>query len=142
MALFPKLAAGALLIGALAACVPPVGRGPETPIGKGTGPELIVRFSKTGQEARTMLEYLAASCWLDGVVGGAQLIVDRQSGGVVIVDDTKDLVAAEFLRPKDGRSRIRLTGPAIRNPATADRLVATLDRAVKTGETTCPRLAG
>jgi len=106
------------------------------------GPDLIVQVSSTGQKARTLIEHVAARCWLDGIVGGAAMVVDRQTGRVIIVSDTEDLLAADFLRPAGGRSRVRLSGPVISDPAKARRLVQTLDHAVKTGDTACPVLQG
>lgn len=134
----PLAAAAAMALSACAQLPLPSGAERPTTIGRAAGPEIVVRFSSRGQNARTLLEQLAASCWLDGIVRGAQLIVDRNSGNVVIVGETTDLLAADFLRPKDGRSRIRLSGPVIGDRIKADKLVATLDRAVKTGQTTCP----
>lgn len=125
---------------ALAACVPAPRQQaqPKPPV----GPELVVLISKTGQPARDLLELVAARCWLDGVVLGAQMIVDRQTGRVIIVGDTRDLLAADFLRNKGGRSRVRLSGPVVADPVKADKLVQSLDRAVRTGETACPPLVG
>lgn len=125
----------------LAACQPAAVR-PTAPPKAAVGPEVVVRFSKSGQEAKDLLELVAAQCWLDGIVRGAQLIVDRNTGRVIIVGDTDDLLAADFLRPLDGRSRIRLSGPVIADRAKADRLVQSLDRAVKTGQTSCPIATG
>jgi hypothetical protein len=103
---------------------------------------MVVLISKTGQPARDLLELVAARCWLDGVVLGAQLIVDRQTGRVIIVDETSDLLAADFLANKGRRSRVRLSGPVVGDPIKANKLVESLDRAVRTGETACPPLVG
>ena len=122
---------------AVAACQPisRTGQGPAKPP---VGPEMIVRFSVQGQAARDLLEEVAARCWLDGVTRGAQLIVNRQTGGLVIVGDRSELLAADFLVPREGRSRVRLSGPVVADRAKADYLVRSLDRAVKTGDTFCP----
>lgn len=98
---------------------------------------LVVLVSKTGQPARDLIHQLAASCWLDGVVAGAQLIV-KPGGNVEIVGDKYLLVAADYIGLKGARSRWKLTGTALRDPAKRRRLVQTLDTAVKTGETRCP----
>ncbi len=130
----------ALTLAVLATACVPVQRQaqPKPPV----GPEMVVLISKTGQPARDLLELVAARCWLDGVVLGAQLIVDRQTGRVIIVDETSDLLAADFLANKGGRSRVRLSGPVVGDPIKANKLVESLDRAVRTGETACPPLVG
>jgi len=129
-----------MIAGLLAACAPlPQGGrlGGET-LPQAAGPEMIVRVASAGPRARALLEEVAARCWLDGIVRGAQLIVDRQTGAVIIVDDTSDLLSAQFIAPRGGRSRIRLSGPVVADRAKADKLVWSLDRAVRTGETFCP----
>jgi hypothetical protein len=111
---------------------------PKPPI----GPEIVVRLSERGRPARDLLERVAAQCWLDGIVRGAAMVVDRQTGRVIIVSDTDDLLAADFLDAQGGRSRVRLSGPVITDPVKARRLVETLDLAVRTGQTSCPIAAG
>jgi hypothetical protein len=101
---------------------------------------IVVQVSATGQAARDLIHNVAARCWLDGVVRGAQLIV-KPSGNVEIVGDRYLLVAADYAGLAGARSRWKLTGTAIRDPAKRARLVETLDRAVRTGETQCPILA-
>lgn len=130
-----------IAVAVLSACQP-VALRPTAPPKAPIGPEIVVRFSSSGQSARDLLERVAAQCWLDGIVRGAQMIVDRNSGNIIIVGDTSDLLAADFLRPIDGRSRIRLSGPIVADRLKADRLVQTLDRAVKTGNTSCPIATG
>ena len=103
------------------------------------GPEVVVLVSKTGQPARDLMHELAARCWLDGVVGGAQLIV-KPDGNLIIVGDTRDLLAADYIGLKGARSRWRLSGHVIRDPGITRQLLQTLDRAVKTGDTFCPRI--
>lgn len=130
-----------LVLAALTAGCVPGARLPipnQETLPQAAGPEVIVRFSLAGPRARRLLEEVAARCWLDGITRGAQLIVDRQTGAVIIVGDTDDLLSANFLAPRGGRSRIRLSGPVVGNQRKADALVRTLDRAVKTGETFCP----
>jgi hypothetical protein len=111
---------------------------PKPPI----GPAIVIRLSESGQPARDLLERVAARCWLDGIVRGAAMVVDRQTGRVIIVSDTDDLLAADFLAPEGGRGRVRLSGPVIADPAKTQRLVETLDLAVRTGETSCPIATG
>lgn len=101
---------------------------------------IVVLVSATGQPARDLIHNLAAQCWLDGVVRGAQMIV-KPGGNVEIVGDRYLLVAADYVGLKGARSRWRLTGTALRDPVQRTRLVQTLDLAVKTGQTACPMLA-
>jgi hypothetical protein len=70
------------------------------------------------------------------------MIVDRNTGRLIIDDDTAMLLTAEFLPPRDGRTRVRLTGPAADDPATALKLAQSVDKAEKTGETACPIAEG
>ena len=123
----------------LGACALP---GPSAPPKPPIGPEIVVRLSETGRTAHELVERVAAGCWLDGVVRGASMIVDRQTGRVIIVSDTDDLLAADFLEPEGGRSRVRLSGPVIADPLKRQRLVETLDLAVRTGQTSCPIATG
>lgn len=102
---------------------------------------IVVLVSKTGQPARDLVHSVAARCWLDGVVRGAQMIV-KPSGNIEIVGDRYLLVAADYVGLKGARSRWRLTGTALRDPVKRDRLVSTLDDAVRTGNTACPILQG
>lgn len=125
-------------VAVLTACAPMPSAPPKPPI----GPDIVVRLSVTGQPARDLIERVAAQCWLDGIVRGAAMVVDRQTGRVIIVSDTADLLAADFLAPEGGRSRVRLSGPVLADPLKARRLVETLDLAVRTGETSCPIATG
>lgn len=125
---------------ATAACMPPPpAGGPDTSaLRPAIGPEIIVSFDPGRQASRYLVERVAARCWLDGVISGAQMIVNRQTGNLVIVGDTRDLLAADFLEPQGGFSRVRLSGPMIADPVKKNRLVAALVRAARTGETACP----
>ena len=126
---------GALL---LAACQPvPLPTASTPNPGAPKGPEIVVLVAKTGQPARDLMHHIAARCWLDGIVRGAQLIV-KPGGNLIIVGDTTDLLAADYLGLKGNRSRWRLSGDVIRNRAKTQALVRTLDRAVRTGQTACP----
>ena len=137
----PLLTAFAL-VAAVAACSPIPISGPVAPLKPAVGPEIVVRIPQRGQAARDLIERVGARCWLDGVTRGHQMIVDRQTGRIVIVDETKDLLAADFLAPKDGRSRIRISGPVIADPVKKQKIVASLDKAARGGDTACPIAAG
>ncbi|MEM7211359.1 MAG: hypothetical protein AAF479_05585 [Pseudomonadota bacterium] len=100
---------------------------------------VTVLVSATGQRARDLIHEVAARCWLDGVVAGAQLIV-KPGGNVEVVGDKYLLVAADYAGLKGARSRWKLTGTAVRDPAKRARLVETLDFAARTGETACPSI--
>ena len=101
---------------------------------------VTVLVSATGQRARDLMHHVAARCWLDGVVRGAQMIL-KPGGNIEIVGDKYLLVAADYAGLKGARSRWKLTGTALRDPVKRARLVETLDLAVKTGQTACPPLA-
>ncbi len=133
----PTAVAG-LIAAALAGCATVPSAPPKPPV----GPEIVVRLSERGRPARDLLERVAAQCWLDGIVRGAAMVVDRQTGRVIIVSDTEDLLAADFLPSEGGRSRVRLSGPVVADPIKTQRLVETLDLAVRTGETSCPVATG
>lgn len=137
MTRFLSLCAAALLAACqTTAIAPPV---------KTTSPveeaSIVVLVSKTGQPARDLVHSVAARCWLDGVVRGAQMIV-KPSGNIEIVGDQYLLVAADYIGLKGARSRWRLTGTALRDPVKRQRLVASLDEVVRSGNTACPVLQG
>jgi hypothetical protein len=137
----PAVRLGAVLL--LAACAPPPSDPPTQPVAADiSGPGLPLRMEMTGQPARMLLERVAASCWLDHVVGGGSMIVDRGTGRVVITSDTADLLVAEIAPAGDGTSLVRLTGPAADDPATVLRLSDTLETAVTTGQTACGPVIG
>ena len=48
----------------------------STELGPKAGPEVVVLVSKTGQAARSLMHDVAVNCWLDGIVAGAQMIVE------------------------------------------------------------------
>ena len=102
---------------------------------------VTVLVSATGQRARDLIHEVAARCWLDGVVAGAQMIV-KPGGNVEVVGDKYLLVAADYAGLKGARSRWKLTGTAVKDPAKRARLVETLDVAARTGETACPSIVG
>ena len=133
------LIAAALLAGCAEA--PPVPSKAPEPAARAEPAGIVVQVSQTGQPARDLMHRLAAECWLDGVVRGAQLIV-KPDGNLVIVGETQDLVAANYVGLKGTSSRWRLTGTAVSDPALSRRLVQTVDRANRTGETACPIATG
>lgn len=125
----------------IAACQPlkPRGGGGTT-----TAPKegVVVQISSTGQRGRDLMHEVAARCWLDGVVRGAQLIVWPDGNTLEIAGETEKLVRAQYIGRAGPNGRWHLTGVSVNNPVTQARLVSTLDRAAKTGETACPILAG
>ena len=126
----------------LAGCAAPAEEPAPAPLPELTaGPGLPLVLAMTGEPARTLLENVAAECWLDHVVRGGSLVVDRQTGRVVISSDTADLLIAELVSAGDGTSVVRLTGPASDDPVMALRLSETLERAATTGQTSCATLA-
>lgn len=129
-----------LLAFALAACAGPIDGRSVAPTPQPIGPEATVRIAEAGAGARRFAEHVAARCLLDGVVRGAAMVVDRQTGRVIIVGDTGELLAIDFL-PADGGSRLRLSGPAMAEPAMRQQILFHIDRAARTGDTACPMLA-
>ena len=127
---------------ALSGCLRPLQQTilPADP-GPAKGPEVIVLVSQTGAAGRRLMKDVAVSCWLDGIVRGAQMIV-KPDGNLVIVGETTDLVAADYLGLKGSRGRWRLSGSAIADPDKTRRMVQSLDRAMRTGETRCPAITG
>lgn len=122
----------------MAACAAPSPEQAEPPtVTEDTTTGLPLRMAMTGEPARALLERVAAACWLDHVVHGGSMIVDRGTGRVVITSDTADLLVAEIAPAGDGTSLVRITGPAAENPETAVRLSETLETAVMTGEPAC-----
>lgn len=124
----------------IAACQPLKPRGG----GVGTAPEdgVVVQISATGQQGRDLMHKVAARCWLDGVVRGAQLIVWPDGNTLEIAGETQALVRAKYIGRAGPNGRWHLTGRSVNNPAQRARLVQTLDRAAKTGDTACPIATG
>ena len=103
---------------------------------------VVVQISATGKRGRDLMHEVAARCWLDGVVRGAQLIIWPDGNTLEIAGETQALVRAKFIGLAGRNGRWHLTGISVNNPSTQARLVATLDRAAKTGETACPIATG
>lgn len=102
-----------------------------------SGPGLPLLMAMPIGEARESLERVAASCWLDDVVGGGSMIVDRATGRVVITSDTEDLLITELVPLDQNSSIAQVTGPAIDDPATVLRLSETLEAWIASGQTEC-----
>ncbi|MEM7059615.1 MAG: hypothetical protein AAF557_18680 [Pseudomonadota bacterium] len=123
---------------AVAACQPVK---PRSTAAKAPVDGVVVQISATGQRGRDLMHEVAARCWLDGVVGGAQLIIWPDGNTLEIAGETQKLVRAEYVGRAGRNGRWHLTGQSVNNPAQRARLVQTLDLAVKTGDTSCPILA-
>jgi len=102
-----------------------------------SGPGLPLPMAMPLADARRSLERVAASCWLDDVVGGGSMIVDRKTGRVIITSDTEDLLIAELVAAGEDSSIARLTGPATEDPAIALRLSETLEASIASGNESC-----
>ena len=127
---------------ALAACAQPVQKEPPEAAAALPPPaEIVVQVSKIGPESHELIHALAARCWLDGIVRGAQLII-KPDGNLVIVGDTSDLLVAEYAGLKGSGTGWRLTGDVMEDRERALQLVRSVDRADSTGETACPIAAG
>lgn len=130
------------LIGLLAGCtIEQTIVQPPKPVPAAKGPAVVVTLDRAGKPAHDLVEAVAVRCWLDGVLGGAAMVVDKQTGRVIIDGETETLLAADFL-PGEGVARVRLSGPSIGDAALQDRLIGTLEAAAATGETACPPLVG
>lgn len=102
-----------------------------------SGPGLPLLMAMPIGEARESLERVAAGCWLDDVVGGGSMIVDRATGRVIITSDTEDLLITELVPLDQNSSIAQVTGPAIDDPATVLRLSETLEASIASGHTEC-----
>ncbi len=124
---------------ALGACV--TAREPqpvtEAPRPAPTPPGLAFAVGLPEADARVFVEEVAARCWLDTELQAAAVIVDRQTGNLVIVGETERLVEATLSRISADQTRLILTGAAIENKPSARRLVARLREAEATGVTAC-----
>lgn len=129
----------AALVLTLSACAGPL-MSERRPVPPPIGPVATFDLSKRGAGARQFAEYVSARCLLDGVLRGAAMVVDKASGRVLIVGETQRLLAIDVI-PSGRSSRLRLSGPAVADPATRQQMLYHLDRAARTGDTACPMLA-
>lgn len=129
----------ALATGMVAACAGPIEDSRRAPPPGPDGPGVTVLIAASGQAGHRFAEEVAARCLLDGVVGGAAMVVDRQTGRIVIAGDREELLAIDVIPAARG-SRLRLSGPTVENQATRERILYELDRAARTGDTACPIL--
>ena len=131
-----------LLCLALAACASdepepvPVRQAPAAPAPAQTN-GIVYTMAKPEAQARSFVEEVAARCWLDAELQAAAVIVDRQTGRIVVVGETEALVVADFAAADDTSTDIALTGPAIEDTARATRLVLRLNQAEASGNTAC-----
>ncbi len=127
----------------LAACAGPIEDpmevGARAPAPARSGDGASIRIASAGQAARSFAEEVAARCLLDGVVGGEAMIVERATGRIVIVGQDDELVTIDVL-PSGSGSRLRLSGPAADDPSTRQAMLYHIERAARTGDTSCPVL--
>jgi hypothetical protein len=126
-----RLAPLALLLGACAAprtAAPPV----ATPVPTAV-PTVTLPFAM--DEARSRTEVVAVRCWLDPVLAGAVMLVDRQTGEITVTDDDALLLGITF-QAATGGTGLTMTGTAMDDPARAARLDADL-RTVARGDAAC-----
>ena len=98
---------------------------------------VVYSVQKPEAEARTFVEEVAARCWLDAELGAAAVIVDRQTGRIIVVGETEALLVADFTPAGDTRTDVAITGPAIEDTARATRLTLRLSQAEASGDTAC-----
>ena len=126
-----------LLCLALAACAAddpapvPIAQTPANPVG------VVYTIQKPEAAARIFVEEVAARCWLDTELQAAAVIVDRQTGKIVVVGETEALVVAEFATLGEAATQVALTGPAVDDTARATRLTLRLQQAEASGDTAC-----
>ncbi|MEM6547613.1 MAG: hypothetical protein AAF713_07680 [Pseudomonadota bacterium] len=136
----PETAALALLLAACARDPITVAPGASL-VAAPIGTELRLTLTRNRSESFAFLEELAARCWLDDVLMAGGLLVDRRGERLVLSTDDTDRLAADLL-PGLGLGQVRLSGPALDEPATRARLLETLNTADRTGETACPPHSG
>ena len=98
---------------------------------------LTLELNATPEEARPVVEEIAARCWLDGVVGAGTMLVDRDTGQILMSGETEDLLVVDFL-PTTDLARMRLSGPVMADRAKQERLLMPLSTYDRTGEIECP----
>ena len=138
----PVFAALPLVV--LAACAGPIEEAPRADRANTSAPitsggDGTMRIAGAPASALAFVERVAAGCLLDGVVGGAAMIVDRPGSRVLIVGEDDELLTLT-VEPGSRGSRIALSGPAADDRATRRRIQSALDRAARTGDPTCPPL--
>ena len=127
---------------ALAACAQPAQKeAPKAAAAPQPPGEIVLQVSKIEAESRALMHELAARCWLDGIVQGAQLII-KPDGNFVIVGDTQDLVTAEYAGLKGAGSGWRISGTVLEDRERTRQLVQSVDRADSLGEIACPPVTG
>ncbi len=138
-------ALAALPVLALAACAGPVEESPRAAGGGSVSPPITsggdgtMRIARAPVEALAFVERVAAACLLDGVVGGAAMIVDRPGRRVLIVGDDAELLSIA-VAPGSRGSSVRLSGPAAVDRGMRREILHHLDRAARTGDPACPAL--
>ena len=98
-----------------------------------------IRLARAAPEAFALAEEVAAGCLLDGVLGGAAMVVDRGSERITIIGD-EDMLAEITIVPSGAGTRVVLSGPAADDPALRRAILGQIDRAARTGDPTCPPL--
>ncbi|MEM9784052.1 MAG: hypothetical protein AAF899_16455 [Pseudomonadota bacterium] len=136
---------GAGLAAGLAACAAPEPTGPTDvsgfppPVNPRVEPIVELELMRPTAEAKPFIEEVAARCWLDGVVQADAMLVDRNTGKIVMTGETDNLLVIDFLPVTDpGLARMRLTGPVLTNTSMTERLLGHLERAQEDGEIDCP----
>ncbi|MEM6488682.1 MAG: hypothetical protein AAF677_10530 [Pseudomonadota bacterium] len=105
-------------------------------------PQIVVELDRPTDTAKRFIEDVSARCWLDGVIQAGAMLVDRNSGRIVLVGETEDLLVVDFLPtdPPDAYAQMRLSGPVLTNADKTAALLEHLTRAERTGEIACPPL--
>lgn len=107
-----------------------------------TGPTLTRELDRNTTDAIPFIEQVASQCWLDGVVQADAMLIDRNSGRVVLTDETDDLLVIDFLpaASDEALAQVRFSGPVLANERQTEAMMEHLTRAERTGEVACPPL--
>lgn len=137
---WPRPEGAAALLGVLlAGCAggPPPG-GAHGPAAHGPGSATVeMRFARPGGVLRRRLEVLAARCWLDGELGAEALAVDRRSGRIVAAGPEGALFTLDVEDAPAGAALVRLSGPALADPARRARMARALETVLVGPEPSC-----
>jgi len=132
--------AGAILIAAMAllgACA----QAPDAPApltaGAAGADGIVVRVGAPEPLLRPRVERLAAACWLDAELEGALMLVDNRKRQIKIAAAEGEVLRVGFIPAGPRATDVRLTGPALSDPALADRMAGALETAMEGAEPAC-----
>lgn len=86
--------------------------------------------------ARSRVEMLAASCWLDDELAAEIMLVDTR-GDIVAAGAEGEMMRIGFAPVGPLETAVRLSGPAVADQARAQRMTAALSRSIDSARPTC-----